>query len=169
MRRSDGKKTRPLTAEHARDVAKKIDGWPVSKRITWNDVVNLAAVGKGRDRYEWGRVTLDRNPYIKDAYEKKAAEIRKAAAGKPVRRPKSSGLEDLERKIEVLEKKLESQNCELMDYDRKFVTWLYNATLHGMTEDTLNAPITPPERGQTDRDELAAARAKKECRNERAR
>lgn len=161
MQRSDGKAVRPLTAAHVSLVVKKIDDWPVSRRLTWTDIINLAALGSGRNRYEWGRVALARNADIAAAYKRKAKLSKSVAAGGTIRRSKSPDVDMLEQKIAGLQAELKKRDSIIAVYDAKFVRWLYNVALHGVSVEALDAPVEPPDRNQSAKDEIAAARQKK--------
>lgn len=150
MQRRDGKRSRPLTAQHIALVVSCIKDWPDTRRISWEDVVDLAAVGDGKSRYEWGRVALARNAEIAAAYKAKVATFRGYRQTGKLPRQKPPEVEILEERIAALQKKLEEQARVLNEYDDLLVRYLYNAQQHGISQEVLEGPLVPVDRAQTD-------------------
>ncbi|NYZ13379.1 hypothetical protein HL658_12530 [Azospirillum sp. RWY-5-1] len=151
MKRSDGKPSRPLTPQHVALVVARIRDWPDMKRITWPDVVDLAAIGTGAARYEWGRVALARNKPIAEAYKAKRATYDEYKDTGKLPKVKAPEFEILERRIAALEAEIKERKEQLNNYDDRFARYIYNAQNHGISQEILEAPLLPVDRYQTDK------------------
>ena len=121
------------------EVVRLLDGW--TEKLTWD---GLIARITAQTKSTYTRQALDRHPRIKLAFQ--------AAKERLANQPVKEGLTKAEeqRRLAAYDR-LVSENARLNKENNalleQFTRWAYNATLRGMTEDQLNAPLPAPHRG----------------------
>ncbi|MEC5216166.1 hypothetical protein RCH09_001103 [Actimicrobium sp. GrIS 1.19] len=136
-----------LTEQRVSYIKKLIASLPGNKQLTWNELVGEI---KNQTSYLWSRQALQSHSEIKTAYENKREEYRKfRKTGKPPR--------ELLPEHEILAQKyagVRAENAELLKtlhaYDVRLITYLQNAIGKGISQEQLERPLVPPNRGQTD-------------------
>ena len=123
--------------------------------LTWERLTSRVALVLGRP---FSRQALDGHAKIKMAYQSRKARLRKLRtsirAGKPDLDEVPPELAMTLQRAEALQARVDRLQTTVDAYELKFVTWLYNARIAGMSEDVLNAPLPPVDRA-ADRDPAA--------------
>ncbi len=115
--------------------------------LTWERLTSRVASLLGRP---FSRQALDAHPKVKLAYQSRKVRIRKVLAG--VRAGKSDTeymppeLAMALQRTEAFQARVDRLQATVDAYEMKFVTWLYNARIAGLSEGALNAPLPPTDR-----------------------
>lgn len=123
------------------EVVRLLDGW--TGKLTWDGLIERITA---QTKSAYTRQALDRHARIKLAFQ--TAKDRLGAL------PVKEGLTrvDEQRRLAAYDKlvgenlRLERENNALLE---QFARWAYNATLRGMTEEQLNAPLPASPRGNS--------------------
>lgn len=141
------KRSKNLDDQAIEEIVKIIDGW--TGKLTWELLIKAILI---RMYQEYRRQALYNHVRIRDAFALKKKMLRN---GKEVASDNvSPEVQALLQKIARLESenaRLESENNNLL---MQFATWAHNAAQRNLSEEYLNQPLPPVNRGQTDPDHL---------------
>lgn len=139
-----------LNREDVGTVVAMLEAW--DGPLTWERLTARVALVLGRP---FSRQALDAHAKIKVAYQSRKVRLRKVLtsvrAGKPDLSEIPPELAMALQRAETLQARVDRLQTTVDAYELKFVTWLYNARIAGMSEDVLNASLPPIDRG-ADRD-----------------
>jgi hypothetical protein len=134
---------RHLTDQTTQAICEMVDGWDPKTPLTWDALV--AAV-EGLTGHRYTRQALNARERIKTAYSVRSNVLKNL----PERAPRGSvELQTAQARIDGLKaenERLKAENEKLLS---QFVRWLYNASLHGLGKDKLNAPLPAIDRERT--------------------
>jgi hypothetical protein len=141
------KATKPkLDGEEIGTVVAMIEAW--NGPLTWGRLTDRVALVLGRP---FSRQALDAHAKIKIAYQIRKTRLRKVRASVRAGKP---DLEELPPEValafqraEALQARIDRLQATVDAYDVKFITWLYNARIAGISEDALNSPLPLIDRG----------------------
>lgn len=127
-------------------IRKTILAWP-GPTVTWEGIRD--AVRKKYPKGLWKRQSLARYPVLQDAFratKKRLAQEKtdRKASGKP----KASGDELAQRRIQFLEGRVQELETENGRLKNQFIRWQRNAFAAGITLAQLDRPLRPIDRGQ---------------------
>ena len=129
-----------IDGEDVNTIVAMIEAWEGS--LTWTRLTNRVALILGR---RFSRQALDAHSKVKIAYQTRKARLRKVFAS--VRAGKSD-MDDLPpelglalQRAAAFQARGDRLQATLSAYDAKFVTWLYNARIAGVSEAALNTPL----------------------------
>jgi hypothetical protein len=135
-----------LDSEEIGTVVAMIEAW--DGPLTWERLTDRVAMVLGRP---FSRQALDAHAKIKIAYQTRKTRLRKirvsVRAGKPNMDELPPELAFALQRVEALQARVDRLQATVDAYDVKFVTWLYNARIAGLSEDVLNSPLPPVDRG----------------------
>ena len=147
-----------LNGEDIGTVVAMLEVWDGS--LTWERLTARVTLVLGRP---FSRQALDAHAKIKIAYQSRKSRLRKVLAsvraGKPDLNEIPPELAMALQRAETLQARVDRLQTTVDAYELKFVTWLYNARIAGMSEDVLNAPLPPVDRG-TDHDPITSKQRK---------
>jgi hypothetical protein len=155
MEQSKASKPR-IDGEDINTIVAIIEAW--EGPLTWARLTSRAALILGR---RFSRQALDAHSTVKIAYQTRKTRLRKVLAS--VRAGKSDMGELSPELALALQRAVAFQargdrlQAALSAYDAKFVTWLYNARIAGISETTLNTPLPVVDRN-ADREANSATR-----------
>lgn len=134
---------RRLTDANIQEICEMIDGWDPKTPLTWDTLVSAV---EGRLGHRYTRQALDARQRIKMAYKVRSNVLKNL----PDRAPRGTiELQGAHARIDGLKaenERLKAENEKLLS---QFVRWLYNASLHGLDKDRLNAPLPGIDRERT--------------------
>lgn len=141
------KATKPkLDGEEIGTVVAMIEAW--DGPLTWERLTDRVALVLGRP---FSRQALDAHAKIKTAYQTRKIRLRKIRASVVAGRP---DMDDIPpelglalQRAAALQARVDRLQATVDAYDVKFVTWLYNARIAGLSEAKLNEPLPPIDRG----------------------
>jgi hypothetical protein len=143
---------RRLTDANIKYICEMIDGW--RGPLTWE---RLADAVEGAFRHRYTRQALNAHERIRTAY----AVYRNVFRNMPEQAPKGSlelqAAQERITRLKAQNTRLEVENERLLG---QFVRWLYNASLHGLDQETLNRSLPSVDR---DRTNLALADISARC------
>lgn len=123
-------------------IVELLDQWDLGVKITWEKLCQTIKDDLGLMHT---RQTLEKYTRIKDTY----LSVKKHASGRRRREKKlPPSLSIAAKTIERLERKnarLQQENTRLLE---QFLTWQYNAHVHGMKQDQLNRPLPHKSNGK---------------------
>lgn len=134
---------RHLTDADIEIICEMIDCWDPETPLTWREIESAV---EGRFGHRYTRQALEKRERIKIAYTVRNNVLRNL----PERAPRGS-VEVLAAQARIDGLKAETQRLKI-ENERllaQFVRWLYNASLHGLDKDKLNAPLPTINREQT--------------------
>lgn len=128
-----------LTDKDINNVVELLDEWPTDAKLTWDKLVEAV---EHDYRFKTTRQTLQKQQRIKTAF----IEVKVIISGNPVTSSKSKQKlpASLKAAANMIEKRdrtiarLERENRAILE---QFLTWQYNAHIHGMTIAQLNQPL----------------------------
>jgi hypothetical protein len=134
-----------LDGEEITTVVAMIEAW--DGPLTWERLTDRVALVLGRP---FSRQALDGHANIKIAYQTRKVRLRNVRvslrAGKPDMDNLPPEMALALQRAEALQARVDRLQATIDAYDIKFVTWLYNARILGVTEGALNAPLPPVDR-----------------------
>ena len=140
-----------LTAEDTDAITGILEGW--QGKLTWAALIGRVEAILGR-RYT--RQGLERHAQVKQAFQSRKTRLRAAKDTLPSQRSRHVN-EDVtpelaaeRRRRLALEERVARLERTISAYDERFVLWLYNARLKGLTQDRLNAQLPPSMRQRSD-------------------
>lgn len=135
-----------LSRDDVGTVVAMLEAW--DGPLTWERLTDRVALVLGRP---FSRQALDAHAQIKVAYQSRKVRLRKilasVRAGKPDMSEIPPELAMALQRAEALRARVDRLQTTVDTYELKFVTWLYNARIAGMSEDVLNTPLPPVDRG----------------------
>lgn len=115
--------------------------------LTWARLVSRVASLLGRP---FSRQALDAHSKVKLAYQSRKVRLRKVLAGA---RAGKSDTQDMPpelvmamQRADAIQARVDRLQVTVDAYEVKFVTWLYNARIAGISEEMLNSPLPPIDR-----------------------
>lgn len=115
--------------------------------MTWDRITDRVALVLRRP---FSRQALEAHGRIKTAYQTRKVRLRRVIAsvraGKPDLEEVPPELALVLRRSEALQARVDRLQVTVDAYDAKFVTWLHNARIAGISEDALNAPLPKVDR-----------------------
>jgi hypothetical protein len=139
-------------------ICKHIDGWDPKIPLTWEAVGEAVQALTG---HRYTRQALFARQRIKLAYTVRTNVLKNL----PERAPKGSlELRLAQDKIDGLKARIERLEAENNQLLSQYARWVYNAALHGLSKEKLNAPMPDIDRERTRRtlaDERAGRPQKK--------
>lgn len=142
----------------ARDTKAKLTGGDVATIVamievwegplTWERLAGRVETVLGRP---FSRQALDAHSKIKLAYQARKVRIRRVLAsvraGKPDLSEVTPELAMALQRASALQARVDTLQATVDAYEMKFIIWLYNARVMGLSENVLNAPLAPVDRG----------------------
>ncbi|ROZ79945.1 hypothetical protein EF096_19455 [Pseudomonas neustonica] len=135
--------SKTITDSQLNKIAKMIRNWPQEEAFNWN---NICTASKSFLSYVPTRQALSKKPIVKNAYHVKKEELRKAITMvKDVPRPQS--MLDAMNKIERLQRENDALRSELAKMAEIAQRFIYNASIAGISQQRLMAPLPKVRRG----------------------
>jgi len=126
-----------LSARTVAALVERVNTW--DGRLTWNDLVKLAAEETGRS---YVRQTLYNNGSIRAAYQAHQEE-RRSSERWGDRRNRRRPMDGTIRRLRQQVLQLQNENSLLIE---RFARWVYNASVRGLDEQFLDNPLPPIDR-----------------------
>ena len=135
---------RHLTGANIAAICEMLDGWDCAFPLTWE---NLAVAAEGLLRHRYTRQALNAHERIRAAY----AVRRNLLKNQPERKvgPGAVELAALQGRLDrirVENERLKAENERLLS---QFARWVYNTSIHGLTQEDLNAALPRLDRERT--------------------
>jgi hypothetical protein len=135
-----GKRAKNLSDSDINQIVAILDGW--SGSLTWGALLDAIS---NRFHTLYTRQALHRHARIKNSFTIRNKRLKESTAGKH----KSAEVEQLEERVTRLGTANARLQSEVDMFLEQFARWAYNAHVHGMTEEELNASLPPVNRGRT--------------------
>lgn len=142
----DRKASKPrIDGEDINTIVAIIEAW--EGPLTWARLTNRTALILGR---RFSRQALDAHSTVKIAYQTRKTRLRNVLASVRAGKP---DMDDLPpelglalQRAAAFQARGDRLQATLSAYDAKFVTWLYNARIAGISEAALNTPLPATDR-----------------------
>ena len=148
-KRKRNKRAVRLSDAHKAILRTLIGKWPENRRLTWNGVIRIAEEALG---YTWTRQALCSHEELSAAYEgavKRYSSFRLNGSKKKV---EGDEVEVLRQRTARLTAEIDALKETLRKSDDRFVRYIGNAIWHGVTQEMLEAPLIPIDRGRSTTD-----------------
>jgi hypothetical protein len=127
-------------------IASMLEAW--DGPLTWDRVGERTALVLGRP---FTRQALDGHLAIKAAFQARKRRLRRireaVRSGKQADDEMPPELAFAIQRADALQTKVDRLQATLDAYEAKFVVWLFNARAGGLSEERLNTPLAPVDRG----------------------
>jgi hypothetical protein len=134
---------RHLTDAAIETICEMIDGWDPQTPLTWREIESAV---EGRLGHRYTRQALEKRERIKTAYTVRNNVLRNL----PERSLRGSvELLAAQARIDSLKAENERLKIENERLLAQFARWVYNASLHGLDKEQLNAPLSKIDRERT--------------------
>lgn len=130
--------TRRIDAAAEERICRMIRTWPDSALLTWKGIVALVAAS---ERGGWTRQAISRRTAVSAAFQKRKNELRK---GKKT--SKDPLIIVLKQQLADKDARMQRLEALLAIYEERYVTMIKNATVRGLTQPELEAPLLPNDR-----------------------
>lgn len=128
-----------ITSKNLPDILRVIEHW--KGKLTWPLLCEKVTVLLNIDGVT--RQTLSGYREIQEAYTSRKQQLRETSV---VEKKPDSNIEYFRNQVEILESELRKSQELIERYKQRFVKWQYNAYLHGVRMDTLDAAVDMLER-----------------------
>ncbi len=127
-------------------IASMLEAW--NGALTWDRLGERTALVLGRP---FTRQALDSHLAIKTAFQVRKGRLRRireaVRSGRQVQDEMPPELAMALQRVDALQTKVDRLQATLDAYEAKFVIWLCNARGAGLSEERLNRPLAPVDRG----------------------
>jgi len=147
--RKRSKRSVRLTDAYKSIIRTLINKWPENRRLTWEDVIKMAEEAIGN---RWTRQALCSHEELNAAYETAVQRYTTYRLRGPKKKVHADETEVLRQRSARLAAEIDALKETLRKSDDRLVRYLGNAIRHGITQEMLEAPLIPIDRGRTTTD-----------------
>lgn len=130
-----------LSDKNIQDIIALLDGW--RDPLTWQALQDAVKVITGQ---AYTRQALHSHERIRTAFGIRKSLLKNKPSSPPGTSEEMRAMQERITRLEGERARLSAENERLLG---QFATWAYNASIHGMTKETLNRPLPSTDRDRT--------------------